>query len=627
MTPYQRYIALSRYARWDDDKNRRETFEETVQRLIQFYVQKYPEHTDVLQNKIAPAILNLDVMPSMRSLMTAGPALDRENLAGYNCSYLAVNNPRAFAETLYILMCGTGVGFSCEAAEVQNLPEVPKDIHDTDDVIVVQDSKEGWAKAFRKLIQYLYNGEVPRVDYSRIRPAGARLRTFGGRASGPDPLRRLFDFTTRTFRVARGRRLSPVEVHDVMCMIGEVVVVGGVRRSALISLSDLGDNQMRNAKAGAWWESAPHRALANNSAVYLSKPDAETFLEEWTSLVKSKSGERGIFNRQAAQKQAARWGRRPENASYGCNPCSEILLQDKQLCNLSEVCVRPHDTWESLKDKVEIATILGTFQATLTKFGFVSQQWIQTTEEERLLGVSLTGVYDNPITYFVNDSTAAELEKLRDHARHVNAVWAEKLGIPASTAITCVKPSGTVSQLCDTASGIHPRHSAQYLRTTRIDKKDPLYQFLKDQGLYIEDDVIRPADTGVVYFPQKAPEASVTRSDVTAIRHLNLWLMYQRHWCEHKPSVTISVKDHEWPEVGAWVYKHFDECSGISFLPYSEHTYQQAPYQEVSEAEFNEWVQLHPMPDIAWGMLTVYEQDDQTTGMQTLACVGGQCDL
>lgn len=629
MTPYQQYIAKSRYARWLPEKQRRETWEETVDRLIDFWVARFPQYTSQLRDWVRPAILYLDVMPSMRSLMTAGPALERENLAGYNCAYLAVNEESAFAEALYVLMCGTGVGFSCERQEIAELPVVPENIEYRPTMhVIVEDSKEGWATAYETLVRCLYQGYHPQFDFSLIRPAGAPLKTFGGRASGPEPLRRLFDFTIKAFTGAKGRRLNSLEVHDIMCMIGEVVVVGGVRRSALISLSNLSDDRMRTAKSGAWWTDHGHRALANNSAVYTERPSSEIFLKEWLSLIESKSGERGIFNREAAKKQAARWGRRSPDFDYGCNPCSEILLRDKQLCNLTEVVVCPWDDELTLAEKVSIASFLGTLQSTLTNFNFVSGKWKENTEEERLLGVSLTGVYDNPLTYTVGPDTEAMLCRLRDTARITNRRVATELGIPESAAITCVKPSGTVSQLCDAASGIHPRHAKHYLRTTRVDKKDPMYEFLRTSGLYIEDDVLRPADTAVVYFPQTAPEGAMTRDDVTAMQHLKLWLMYQRHWCEHKPSVTISVKDDEWPMVGAWVWAHFDECSGISFLPHSDHTYQQAPYQEITEEQMVEWLAEHPQPQaLDWAELDAIEDADYTEGVQTLACAGGMCEI
>ena len=630
MDLYQQYIHISRYSRWRDDLGRRETWPETVQRYVDFF-DKRTEHkfTDVLQGKVKEAILNLEVMPSMRALMTAGEALDRENLAGFNCSYLAINTKRSFAEALYILMCGTGVGFSCERQEVSKLPAVPDELLNTDDTIVVADSKEGWAKAYHALLGHLWNGDIPKIDYSKVRPAGARLKIFGGRASGPDPLKRLFKFTIDTFQRAKGRKLNSIEVHDLMCMIGEIVVVGGVRRSALISLSNLSDQRMRDAKAGQWWNDNPQRGLANNSVAYTEKPSAEIFMEEWLSLVKSKSGERGIFNRVAASNQAARWGRRSKDYAYGCNPCSEIILRDKQLCNLSEVIVREDDTLETLLVKVEVATILGTLQATLTDFKFVSEAWARNTADEALLGVSLTGIMDNPLMAGAEgfDQLTITLNAMRDHARRINEQWAKSLGIKPSAAITCVKPSGTVSQLCNTASGIHARHNRNYIRTVRVDKKDPLCQFMKDKGFVTEDDVMRPDSTAVVSFAMSAPDGAVTRDQVTALQALELWLLYQREWCEHKPSVTVTVRDEEWIAVGAWVYEHFDEVSGISFLPHTDHTYQQAPYQDMTSEEFALWQKEHPVPEVDWRELAEYEKTDNTVAMQTLACTSGACEL
>lgn len=642
---YQTVIHRSRYARYIPELQRRETWEETVDRLITYLGDKLgteeqpAPHPELWQ--LREAILKLEVMPSMRLMMTAGEACERDNIAAYNCSYLAVNNKRAFSEALYILMNGTGVGFSCERQEIAQLPQVAEHFKEVDDVIVVQDSKLGWAKAFKKLLSSLYEGDIPKIDYSKVRPAGARLKTFGGRASGPEPLRRLFEFSINLFKHSAGRRLTSIEVHDLMCMIGEIVVVGGVRRSALISLSNLTDRRMREAKMGAWWEQNSQRSLANNSIAYTEKPDAETFMEEWLALVKSKSGERGIFNRSAAQSQANRWGRRDKDRNYGTNPCSEIILRDKQFCNLTEVVVRAEDSFETLKRKVELATILGTIQSTLTNFQFLSEEWKKNTEEERLLGVSLTGIMDHPV---LNGTKAwpfksldhpiafeeaapnlkTTLEQLRDHARSVNEEWAERLGIPPSASITCVKPSGTVSQLVDSASGIHARHNPYYIRRIRMDKKDPIYNFLKEAGVPCEDEAFRPESTAVFSFPQKAPEGAVCRNDKTAIEQLELWLIYQRHWCEHKPSVTISVKDEEWPEVGAWVWKHFDEISGVSFLPFSDHTYQQAPYTDASKEEYE--AALEQMPkDIDWSKFI--EMDDYTIGQQTLACSAGSCEI
>lgn len=620
MDLYQKIIANSRYARFIPELKRRETWEETVDRLISFIQENSPELNSELL-RLKKAITNLEVMPSMRLMMSAGEACKRDNIAAYNCSYLAVNNKRAFSECLYILMNGTGVGFSCERQDINKLPEIPNDISKCEDVIVVGDSKLGWAKAFKKLLSSLWEGDIPTIDYSQVRPAGARLKIFGGRASGPEPLKRLFNFVIDTFVEAKGRKLNSIEVHDIMCMIGEIVVVGGVRRSALISLSNLTDRRMREAKIGAWYNDYPWRGLANNSVAYTEKPDVETFMEEWLSLVKSKSGERGIFNRIAAQKQAAKWNRRDGELSYGTNPCSEIILRDKQFCNLTEVVVRANDTEKTLKDKIELATILGTFQSTLTNFQFLSSEWKKNTEEERLLGVSLTGIMDAKIT---SNPDPKMLERLRDYARETNEKYAKKLGIPVSASITCVKPSGTVSQLVDSASGIHARHNNFYIRRIRMDKKDPIYDFLKDKGVHVEDETFRPDSTAVFSFPIKAPKGAVLRNDMTAIEQLENWLIYQRHWCEHKPSVTISVKDDEWVEVGAWVWKYFDEISGVSFLPHSDHTYVQAPYEDCDENQYNALKKITPT-DLDFTEFT--EDDDNTTSTQTLACTGGTCEI
>lgn len=617
---YQEVIAMSRYARYIPEKNRRETWEETVTRLTNYLKTKVTLDTNTW-DELHKSVLNLEVMPSMRLLMSAGEACERDNIAAYNCSYLAVNNKRAFSEALYILMNGTGVGFSCERQEIAKLPEIPSELKQCDDMIVVEDSKLGWAKAFKKLVSSLWEGDIPTFDYSKVRPAGARLKVFGGRASGPEPLKKLFEFVVQTFKGAVGRKLNSIEVHDIMCMVGEIVVVGGVRRSALISLSNLTDKRMRDAKTGAWYNDNSHRGLANNSVAYTEKPDSETFMEEWLSLVKSKSGERGIFNRVAAQNQANKWGRRDPTLSYGTNPCSEIILRDKQFCNLTEVVVRENDTESTLTKKVRLATILGTIQSTLTTFQFLSSEWLKNTSEERLLGVSLTGIMDAKIT---NSPDPKMLERLRDVSRTTNEEYAKQFDIQPSASITCVKPSGTVSQLVDSASGIHARHNNFYIRRIRMDKKDPIYDYLKSMGVSVEDEVFRPDSTAVFSFPMKAPKNAILRNDKTAIEQLEIWLIYQRHWCEHKPSVTISVKDDEWPEVGSWVWKHFDEISGVSFLPYSNHTYQQAPYEDCSEEEYKE--QLAKTPSrIDWA--DFLEQEDNTTGQQTLACTAGACEL
>jgi ribonucleoside-diphosphate reductase alpha chain len=632
MNDYQKFIAISRYAKWLPEENRRESWEETVRRYMTEVVNpKLPiptvdEHPDELFLELLEAIETLDVMPSMRAVMTAGKALERDNTCGYNCSYLPVDSPRSFDEAMFILLCGTGVGFSVERQYISKLPEVPQELKDSEHVIKVADSKEGWARAYRRLISLLYSGEVPKWDTSAIREAGARLETFGGRASGPAPLIDLFEFTVNKFRDALGRKLSSLECHDIMCKIGEIVVVGGVRRSAMISLSNLSDDRMRHAKTGQWWETASHRALANNSVSYTEKPDAISFLREWTSLAESGSGERGIFNRVASKGQALRNGRRDANHEFGTNPCSEIILRPYQFCNLTEVVVRAEDTVDTLSEKVRMATILGTIQSTYTHFPYLRKIWQTNTEEERLLGVSLTGIMDNPLMTTKNKGLEKTLEHLRNVAINTNAEFAKRLGIQPSTAITCVKPSGTVSQLVDSASGIHPRHSKYYIRTVRGDNADPLTSFLKDQGIPNEPEFHQPDKTTVFSFPQAAPKKGVVTSDLTAIEQLQTWLIYQRNWCEHKPSITVNVRDDEWLEVGNFVYQHFDEISGISFLPYSSHTYQQAPYQEVSWKEYVEMKRMSPK-DIDWAKLKDYESEDNTTGSQSMACSADGCEI
>ena len=624
-TDYQAFIHTSRYARWLEEEQRRESFSETIERYIQNVVLPKIQDLEVV-DAIRQALLNLEITGSMRALMTAGPALERDNTAGYNCSYLPVDDPKSFDEAMFILLCGTGVGFSVERQYINKLPDVPENMFNSDTVVVVKDSKEGWAKALRQVIALLYSGEIPKWDVSKVRPAGAKLKTFGGRASGPAPLLDLFNFTVRTFVGAKGRKLSSIECHDLMCKIGEVVVVGGVRRSAMISLSNLSDDRMRHAKSGNWWENDPQRALANNSVSYTEKPDALSFMREWMALVESGSGERGIFNRQASKKQAAKNGRRDSNFDFGTNPCSEIILRPYQFCNLTEVVVRATDTLESLERKVRLATILGTIQSTYTHFPYLRKVWQKNTEEERLLGVSLTGIMDNPLMTTKNAGLEATLEHLKSVAVATNSEWAARLGVPVSAAITCVKPSGTVSQLVDSASGIHARHSEYYIRTVRGDNKDPLTQFMKDQGIPSEPDVFKPDQTTVFSFPQKAPDGAVVTADLSAIDQLKMWLAYQRAWCEHKPSVTINVKKDEWFEVGAFVYKNFDEMSGVSFLPYSEHTYQQAPYQEVGKTDYENLLALMPKA-IDWAKLSDYEKEDNTTGVQSLACSADGCEL
>ena len=626
---YQQYIAKSRYSRFLPDSGKREDWYETVDRYMDFMVEhlqskhgyKMPIETD---SELREAIKNLQVVPSMRSIMTAGKALERDNTAGYNCSYLPVDDPKAFDEAMYILLCGTGVGFSVEHKYVDKLPEIPEKMFDSDTTVVVADSKEGWAKALRQVIALLYSGEIPKWNLDKIRPAGARLKTFGGRASGPGPLQELFEFVVRKFQAAAGRKLNTLECHDIMCKVAEVVVVGGVRRSAMISLSDLEDDKMRHAKTGQWWEQNPQRALANNSAVYTAKPDVGQFMDEWTSLYHSHSGERGIFNREAAINQAKKNGRRDTDFEFGTNPCSEIILRPYQFCNLSEVVVREGDSIYDLERKVELATLLGTYQSTMTHFPYLRKIWQRNTEAERLLGVSLTGILDNKMMGETIEQTKTLLERLKDVAVDTNLQLSTSLNIPHSTAITCVKPSGTVSQLVDSASGIHARHSSYYVRRVRGDKKDPLSTFMTEQGIPSEDCVLRPESTTVFSFPKKSPKSATLREDLTATEHLDLWMMYQKHWCEHKPSVTISVNEDEWPEVGAWCWQNFDDISGVSFLPYDGGTYKQAPYEECSKEEYLEL--LHKMPkNIDWDSLI--EDDDNVEGAQTLACTAGACEI
>jgi ribonucleoside-triphosphate reductase len=673
MSDYMQFIAISRYARWLEDENRRENWGETVDRYMRNVVMPslvrntawpdfrvgWIEGAPELYNEIEQAILGLEVCGSMRSLMTAGAAAERDNTCMYNCAYLAVDNVVAFDEAMFILLCGTGVGFSVERQSVSKLPDVPQVFSPSGDTVVVDDSKEGWAKALRKVIKSLYAGELPQWDVSKVRPAGAKLKTFGGRASGPAPLIDLFNFVTAIFKGAAGRKLSSIECHDIMCKIGEVVVVGGVRRSAMISLSNLSDDRMRYAKSGDWSLNSGHRGLANNSVAYTEKPDAMSFMREWVALAESGSGERGIFNRVASKVQAAKNGRRDNNYEFGTNPCSEIILRPNQFCNLTEVVVRATDTFDDLKRKVRLATILGTIQATYTKFPYLRKIWADNTEEERLLGVSLTGImdhkwlsgnyekgyqeevrgYDVPYTsskdedWFLGDVKGKDgydlefvLHLLKRVAIDTNKEWAEKLGIPQSTAITCVKPSGTVSQLVDSASGIHTRYSPYYIRTVRGDNKDPITEFMIAQGIPNEPDVMKPDGTTVFSFPTKSPDGAIVTSDMSAIQQLEMWLTYQRHWCEHKPSVTISIRPDEWFDVGAFVYKHFDEMSGVSFLPFSEHTYQQAPYQEITKEAYDAALELMPK-SIDWTKLSEYETEDHTKGSSTFACVGGTCEI
>jgi ribonucleoside-diphosphate reductase alpha chain len=629
--PYKNFIHISRYARWIPEKNRRESWTETVNRYMTFMkdhlvVNYNYSSDDKIFAEVEEAILKHEVMPSMRALMTAGAALDRDHIAAYNCSFIAVDNPRSFDEAMYVLMNGTGVGFSVEQKYTDQLPIVAESFYKTETTIVVEDSKLGWSKAFKELIALLYQGQVPNWDMSKVRPSGARLKTFGGRASGPEPLDSLFKFAVETFQMASGRRLKPIEAHDLMCKIGEVVVVGGVRRSALISLSNLDDFEMAKAKSGQWWETQPQRSLANNSAVYNSKPNTAQFLREWRNLYESKSGERGIYNIDSVKKHVASFGRRDETKVVGTNPCGEIILRSNQFCNLTEVVIKENDTKDSLINKVKLATVLGTWQATLTDFKYIRKVWKDNCEEERLLGVSLTGIFGNKLTSTPGKTLDELLTCMREESVKANEAEATKIGINTSASITCVKPSGTVSQLVGVSSGIHPWYSEYYIRSVRGDNKDPLTQFLKDMGIPNEPDVMKPEHTTVFYFPQKAPKNAVVTKDLSAIDHLEMWKSYRTYWTEHNPSVTVNLHEDEWVRVGAWVYDNFDSIGGVSFLPASEHTYKQAPYQEITKEEYEEMFKKMPKT-IEWQGLTMYETEDGTTGSQELSCTAGVCEI
>lgn len=637
-TQLQEYVHKSRYARWRDTEQRRETWEESVQRYVDYFADKFPGYPST---EIAQAIRNLDVMPSMRALMTAGPALDRDPMAGFNCTFVAVDDVRAFDEILYILMCGSGVGFSIERQYIAKLPmigakvvigpsgkldiETVDALMPIDETIVVRDSKGGWATAYKQLLQHLYAGWIPKWNTDKVRPAGAKLKIFGGRASGPQPLIDLFKFTVDIFKNAVGRKLTSIECHDIICKIADIVVVGGVRRSALISLSNLSDDRMRGAKSGQWWVNNNQRELANNSATYTERPAMELFMKEWFSLVESKSGERGIFNREAAVKKALATGRRDHTKIAGTNPCAEITLRSAGVCNLSEVVIRQDDSLPELMDKVRIATILGTYQAMLTNFRHVRPIWKYNQEEERLLGVSLTGIMDHPVLSQTSEQAVNWLNQLKKQALDVNREWAAKLGINPAAAVTTVKPSGTVSQLVDSASGIHPRYSPYYIRTVRADKKDPLAQLMRQQGFPVEDSIYKPETVDIFSFPVKGPDHAIYRNDRTALQQLEHYLMFQTHWCEHNVSITVYVKDHEWLGVGDWVYRHFDQIGGVSFLPHSDHSYQQAPYTECTAEEFE--ALSARMPSFDWDQLADFERDDSTVNMKELACSAGHCEI
>lgn len=636
-TPLQEYVHKSRYARWIDSENRRENWDETVKRYVDYFASKFPHYPT---QQIYDNILSLKTMPSMRALMTAGPALERDPMAGFNCTFVAVDDVRAFDEILYVLMCGSGVGFSVERQFIANLPivgakavirqgelkiETVDHLTPNNHMIVVKDSKGGWASAFKELLAHLYAGYIPSWDVSQVRPAGAKLKTFGGRASGPQPLVDLFKFAVQTFKSAAGRKLTSIECHDLVCKVADIVVVGGVRRSALISLSNLSDDRMRSAKSGQWWAIEPQRALANNSAAYTERPSMELFMKEWLSLIESKSGERGIFNRQAAINKAIESGRRDPSKIVGVNPCAEITLRSCGVCNLSEVVIRKDDTIEDLIDKVQVATIIGTYQSMLTDFRYVRDVWKKNQEEERLLGVSLTGIMDHPVLSQAGEEAVFWLKCMKAAAIETNKEWADKLGINQSVAITTVKPSGTVSQLVDSASGIHPRYSEFYIRTVRADKKDPLAKLMREQGFPVEDCAMKPDSTDIFSFPVQGPSHAVFRNDRSALEQLEHYLMVQTHWSEHNVSITVYVKDHEWMGVGDWVYQHFDQLAGVSFLPHSDHSYKQAPYQECTQAEYE--ALLARMPAFDWTALALFEQDDSTVNTKELACTAGVCEI
>lgn len=624
MDQFQEFVVTRSYCKWRDDLNRRETWGECVDRYYDYFTERFPEIVGDEWNDIRKSTTDREVFPSMRALMTAGSAAEVDDTCLYNCSYLPINSIRAFSDVLYILCCGTGVGFSCEKMETSQLPDIPSIQRDDKMVIKVPDSRKGWADSLKELMSALYIGIHPTWDTSEVRPKGARLKTFGGRASGPEPLERLFKFVVNLFYEAEGRKLMPIEVHDIVCMIGEIVISGGVRRSALISLSDLDDREMAKAKSGAWWETSGHRALSNNSAVYTAKPSMGRYMEEWSSLYDSHSGERGICNREAMDKIATTAGR--ESCNWGTNPCSEIILRPKQFCNLTEVVIRPYDNKTSLKRKVRQAAILGTIQSACTRFTYLDADWKKNCEDERLLGISFTGIYDSKLMSDPTSGLAILLDELRTIAKETNREWADKLGISYAKSLTCCKPSGTTSCVAGTSSGIHPRYSDYYIRRVRIDTDNPLCVFMKDNGLPNEIDLHHPDTTTIFAFPTKAPENSYTYKNYNPIDHLELWMHYQKHWCDHKPSVTINYTDDSFMDIGQWVFNNWDWVSGISFLPHTDHVYEQAPFEEISEEAYLESIKQVPN-DIDWSRLSSYEVEDTTVNSHSLACTGGACEL
>ncbi|OHA58490.1 MAG: ribonucleoside-triphosphate reductase [Candidatus Vogelbacteria bacterium RIFOXYD1_FULL_44_32] len=625
--PLGEFVYYRTYANWIEDEGRRETWIETVERYISFMQENMGALlTEAEYDEIRQTILKQEAMPSMRLMQFAGKAARATNVCAYNCSYIAPTKLEDFAEIMYVSMCGTGAGYAAESQNIQQLPIIKRQTGEKIATHTVEDSKEGWCNALTLGFKTWYDGKDVDFDFSQLRPAGARLKTMGGKSSGPEPLRQLLTFTRDHILRKQGKRLSNLDAHDIICKIGEIVVAGGVRRSALISLSDFDDTDIRDAKKGLFWITDPQRSLANNSAVYNEKPTASDFLAEWTALVKSGTGERGIFNR-GGLKTSMPERRRKISANhfdkFGTNPCGEIILRSKQFCNLSEVVARAEDTEETLLKKIRIATILGTYQSTLTKFRYLSDEWRQNCEEERLLGVSITGQWDCPAV-----RNAETLRKMRDYAIEVNKEYAKRFGVNESTSITCVKPSGTVSQTVDAASGMHPRHAAYYIRRIRISATDSLFKMLKDQGVPYNPEVgqsLEGATTYVLDFPVKAPDNSTFKDDLSALEQLKYWQMLKENYTEHNPSVTISVGENEWIVVANWLYENWEMIGGLSFLPRSEHVYQLAPYEEIDEARYQELVK--GFADMDFSKIMSYELKDETEVKKELACAGGTCEI
>lgn len=624
--PYAEFIFYQMYSRWIDKLGRRETWIETVDRFMDFMKANMGDKLSIQEYRdIRLGILNQDICPSMRLFWSAGEPCRKSNVWAYNCSYIAPTKLQDFGEIMYILMCGAGLGFAVESENVQQLPQIKKQIGGKLKTHVVKDSKEGWADAFVLALNTWFSGKDIEFDYSKVRPAGARLKTAGGRASGPQPLINLMNFTKEKILAKQGRRLSNIDVHDIVCQIGLIVVAGGVRRSALISLSELEDVEMRDAKKGQFYLTQPQRSMSNNSAIYDDKPTAEQFLDEWTALIKSKSGERGIYNRGSLAKQVPprRWETLKNQPQPGLNPCGEINLRSKQFCNLTSIVVRGNDTEESLRRKMELATILGTYQATLTNFGYLSKDWKKNCEEECLLGVSITGYYDSELVR--NDQV---LQMLRDVGVETNKKYAERFGINQSAAITCVKPHGNSSQMLDTASGMHPRYAPYYIRRVRVSRTDPMLKLAKDQGVPHFPEVGQTEDnatTFVLEFPVKSPTNSVFKKEVSALELIKEWKRLKQNFTEHNPSVTISVGEDEWIKISNFIYENWDCVGGLSFLPRSNHVYKLSPYQEIDRDEYEKRIKVLGKLDFA--KLAYYEQQDNTIGAKELACVSGGCEI